>query len=106
MIASVARDSGRSVADVGGESYALTLWAFLQGEDSKHLATLVAEKEQIELAELVALGFHEPKRIANEWMKWRAKIGGLESADVVREKAMELMARHDAALRRNPLPES
>ncbi len=82
------------------------MWAFLHGEDSKHLASLVAEKEQIELAELVALGFHEPKRIAQEWMKWRAKIGGLERADLIRARAMELMARHEAALRKHPLPES
>lgn len=78
----------------------------MHGEDSKHLAALVAEKEAIELAELVALGFHEPKKFSGEWMKWRAKIGGLESSDAIRERAMELMARHEAALREHPLLES
>lgn len=80
---------------MGADSYALTLWAFLHSQDAQHLASLVAEKEQIELAEKVALGFHDPKKIAGLWVTWKAKIGGLEtSADVMR-RSLELLERSE-----------
>lgn len=57
MIASVARDSGRSVQSVGADSYALTLWAFLHGKDAEHIASLVREAERIDSAEMHTRGF-------------------------------------------------
>lgn len=57
MIASVARASGRTVREVGADSYALTLWTYLHGKDAQHLEELVREAERIDLAEIVTRGY-------------------------------------------------
>jgi hypothetical protein len=102
VIAAVARASKRSVAEVGADSYALTLWAHLHAQDSEHLDALVDEKNRLEMADLTALAHWEPKRIAGERLRWKAKIGGLESREDVAKRAHELLER--SARQRGELP--
>lgn len=104
MIAAVARASNRSVAVVGADSYALTLWAHLHGQDSEHLDALVEEKNRLEMSELNALAYHAPQKISGERLRWKAKIGGLESRADVAKRAHELLER--SARQRGELPPS
>lgn len=103
MIASVARESGRSVESVGADSYALTLWAYLHGKDAERLLEIAAELERIELAEMVTRGFHgkDPMKEINRFRdQWRAKLGGVRdlTVDDVRRAAEELEERHAAGV--------
>lgn len=91
------------MVSVAGDSYALTLFAHLHKQDADHLDSLVAERYRLEAAELGALAFHAPEKIAGERLRWKAKIGGLESRASVYERAVELMNRA-AKQRGEPLP--
>lgn len=104
MIARVARESGQTLREVARESYALTLWTFLQSEESRRLESLVIERRQIDAAYLAAAAFHDPKKISVFENQWRADVTRPADTDSTREelsqRADELWAQHNAAVNR------
>lgn len=102
MIASVARDSGRAVKDVGADSYALTLWAFLHGKDAQHLDSLIREAERIDLADNIAVAFHDPQSLAKVKTRFRSKLTvsvGPATREELSEEADELWQLHERGKR-------
>lgn len=104
MIARVARESGRSIRDVARESYALTLWAFLQSEESRRLDSLVADRRDINAAYMSAVAFHKPEKLSLFENQWRADVTRPKDLPATREelsrRADEIWEQHSAALRR------
>lgn len=104
MIASVARESGRSVESVAGDSYALTLYAHLQYSDIEYQRSLLREEEAIAHAEMIAVAFHEPKSLKSFRQNWRQRAYPIPNIESVRERmsreADELWAQHERALNR------
>lgn len=88
MIASVARESGRTVQQVGADSYALTLWAFLHSKDAQRLESLVRQAEAIDAAEMIAFAFHDPKKLNQFRQRLRS-----EFVLPVTEKTIEELSR-------------
>ena len=104
MIASVARVSGRSVESVASDSYALTLYTHLHNEDIEYRDSLRREEESITHAEMIAVAFHEPKKLKGFRNSWRARAFPIPDIESVRERlsreAYELWQSHESAVKR------
>lgn len=107
MIAQVARLEGRTVELTGGQSYALSLWTFIQEDERKRLDAIMEERQAIDAAYMVAVAFHEPKRLRVFETEWRAKLTRHSPAPLTREqlsqRADDLWAQHSAASRKLPV---
>lgn len=103
MIAQVARLEGRSVRETASQSYALTLWTFLQEEERRRLESLIIERRQIDGAYMMAAAFHDPKKISVFENQWRAEITRPSDIETAREElsrhADDLWEQHSAAIK-------
>lgn len=106
MIASVARDSGRSLASVAADSYALTLAAFLYSKDAERIESLSRQAEAIERAEMAAFAFHKPDKLGQFRNRLRAEFT-LPVSEKTREElnreADELWTLHMSGLKSRPV---
>lgn len=109
MIASVAGFNPSEIQRVGRESYALTLWAFLHMQDSRHIASLNTERDSIDLASMIAVGFVDPKNLRPFETNWKARatrpiLIGQNTQEAMSQRADELWGQHELAmLRRRPV---
>ncbi len=97
VIARVAREHGRSVQAVASDSYALTLWTYLQSEEAERLTSLTREHNRIQLADMIAVGFHEPKKLSRFDTAWRQRAIGITevSRDDLAQRADDLWNQHE-----------
>lgn len=102
MIASVAYRSGRTVESVANDSYALTLYAHLQYQDIDYQKSLLREEEAITQAEMMAVAFHDHKKLQQYRNSWRLRAFPIP--ETAREKlsreADELWLAHESALKK------
>lgn len=106
VIASVAGFDPLEVDAVARAPYALTLWTYLQRTEDEHLRSLLRESETIRLADMIATGFHEPKKLSRFEQDWRkralehAPSKAPETRDDVEKWANELWIQHETARKR------
>ena len=104
MIASVARVSGRSLESVAADSYALTLYSHLQNQDIEYIESLKREQESLQLAESIAVAFHEPKKLDLIRSALRARISPprpvVKSIEQMAQEADDLWALHHRSNKR------
>jgi len=74
IIVQVAKGTGTSFKIQAREDYAVTLYTFLQLEQAKKLDSLLEEGGRIEQASLMAIAFHEPKKLKGASEALRRKI--------------------------------
>lgn len=106
MIASVAGFNPSEIRRVGRESYALTLWAFLHKQDAQRLESLTSEHDRISLAEMVAVGYHDPKKLRNFDLIWRNKAIGsavTRTREEMERDADSLFQQHAQAMAKRPV---
>lgn len=105
MIAQVARLAGSSVTQTASESYALTLWAFIQSQERERLDSIVNQRREIDQAYMMAAAFHDPKKLSLFENQWRADVTRPADLPATREelsrRADEIWEQHAAAFRRN-----
>jgi hypothetical protein len=70
---SVARATGQSVRQIAGESWALTVWTFLQVSELEEIERIYGEGNRIDLAGLVGLALMQPSELHARDHKWRQK---------------------------------
>lgn len=93
---------------MASESYALTLWTFLQSEEAEHFRTLTREYERLDEAHLIAMGFsslgNKPiaQRMRQLIAKTRAPVAQ-KTREELSTEADDLWARHNAALQSRPV---
>lgn len=89
----VARDTGRSIASVAGDSYALTLfaWGHLIADDARD--RLLRQGESLGLANDIAIGFHEPKKLKDRHLEYQDALGMRESAEDAVSRGIDLAAK-------------
>lgn len=86
----VAARSGRSVAAVLEEPYALTLWAFVQMQDAERIAGEIRRRERLEMAHFDAYAFHAPKELGRIE---REVLGEIPTASAIAEKEARAIAK-------------
>lgn len=107
MITKVAAQMGQSVRAQAEESYAITFWTYLQLEDQRRIATILARLERLDLATLVAFAFHSPRELDRIQKEELRAIGGAEDPEslVTKERSLVEMLRAKAgALREKMRP--
>jgi hypothetical protein len=65
--------TGQSVRTVALESWALTLWTYVQVQEIETIARVHAEGDRIQLASLFAAAVHEPKQLEQRDQEWRQR---------------------------------
>jgi hypothetical protein len=108
VITRVAREHGRSVRATARESYALTLWTFLQSEEVQRFSSLIRERENLMLADMVRVGFHMPNKFRLFESDWRQRVIGTpatqETIEEMSRRADELWALHESiAMKKRPV---
>lgn len=93
MIVEVARGTGRSLREVADDSYAVTLYTFLQMQERSRIDRLLTEGNRIDQASLVAFAFHEPKKLAEVADRFRTRIRSKPSREDAMKRAALLMMR-------------
>lgn len=97
----MAQETGQSVREVARESYAVTLWTFRQLQDIGRIERVRHLGERIDTAALMAMAFHEPKRLQDAEREYRQQAGLDLSRDAALAKAAQAAAafeRHQAAV--------
>lgn len=75
------------------ESYAVSLYTFLQNEDARRLERLMDEGARLDLAGLVAIAFHEPKKLSDAHDSLKRKLSLVPSRDDALKRAVKLLPR-------------
>lgn len=98
VVTTVARQTGRAVRDVAGESFALTLWTWGELMAMEREAAVERMGERTDLAGLVAVAFHEPQKLQAAELRYLKAAGTLTRAlDAQRARLAALAARHATA---------
>jgi hypothetical protein len=88
---------------VASDSYALTLWTFLQSAEAERLDSLMREHESLMLADMIRVGFHEPNKLVRFEADWRRRaftnVEHQESIEEMSRRADEMWIQHDKAKR-------
>lgn len=99
----MAREHGRSIASVASDSYALTLWTYLQSAEAAHFASLVREYERIDGADMITRGFIKGTAPMNDrFRKLVAKTSApvrIETREEMSRRADDLWERHERAMK-------
>jgi hypothetical protein len=101
IIARVARLTGRSVAQVASEPYALTLWTHAQLAEIERFDSVREMGDRLDLAHLIALSFHEPKQLSKAAHRYEEAAGLLPSVASVKARGLEIL-NADRAMRGLP----
>lgn len=104
----MAREHGRSIESVASDSYALTLWTYLQSEEAEHFASLVREFERIDAADMLTRGFIKGTQPVSERMrslvaKATVHVPLPKTREQLSEEADELWARHMGGISQRPV---
>lgn len=95
----VARHTGRAVAEVAGESFALTLWTWGELMAMEREAAVERMGERTDLAGLVAVAFHEPQKLQGAELRYMKAAGTLTRAlDAQRARLTALAAQYAKAV--------
>lgn len=89
----VACETGRSVRQVALDSYAVTLFTFLQIEERNRLSRLIEERHRLDTAGLTAVAMWEPKKLAEFENRFRLKLRKLPSREQALRSAAALMKK-------------
>ena len=74
------------------DSFALTLFTFLQIEEARRLEDLKTEWRQIEKAGLTAVAFHKPSKLADAVEDYKRRLKLVPSREEAIERAKKLFA--------------
>lgn len=103
----MAREHGRSIREVASDSYALTLWTYLQSDEADSLAEFVREYERIDGADMITRGFiRGTPPIAQRFLELRQKATGPVMPETVAElsrRADDLWRQHERAMKQRPV---
>ena len=98
VLMTVARQTGRAVRDVAGESFALTLWTWGELMAMEREAAVERMGERTDLAGLVAVAFHEPAKLQAAELRYLKAAGTLTRAlDAQRARLSTLAAQYAKA---------
>lgn len=102
VVVQVARETGRPVREVAGESFALTLWTWAEIMAMDKEAAVERMGERTDLAGLVAVAFHEPPKLQQAEMRYLKAAGKLtRMMDAQRSRLTAMMQQHAALV---PVP--
>jgi len=102
VIVQTARDTGRSVREVAGESFALTLWTWAELQRMAREEMVERMGERTDLAGLVAVAFHEPQKLQQAEMRYLSAAGRLsQMLDETRDRLSSLAERMQTAAQRH-----
>jgi hypothetical protein len=103
VLVRVARDTGRPVPEIGGQSFALTLWTWAELEDMAREDQVARMGERTDLAGQVAVAFHQPQDMLKLEHRYLKAAGQLTPMiDAARERLTRIA--EDAA-KAQPVPE-
>lgn len=103
VLVRVARDTGRSLPEISGESFALTLWTWAELEDMAREDQVSRMGERTDLAGQMAVAFHQPQDLLKLEHRYLKAAGQLTPMmDAVRERLTRIA--EDAA-KAKPVPE-
>jgi hypothetical protein len=95
VVVQVARETGRPVREVAGESFALTLWTWGEIMAMNREATVERMGERTDLAGLVAVAFYEPSKLQHAEMRYLKAAGRLSPMiDAAKARALALVEQH------------
>jgi hypothetical protein len=85
--------------------YALTLWTYLQRDESERLDSLVREREQIRGADMTATAFHDPKKLVRFDQDWTSRAMDRtplepKTIEEISQHADDLWERHERGRKR------
>lgn len=92
MIHRVATTYGQSPMVVDAWPFALTLYWFFQITEHERISTLMERFREMSFAGLVALAFHEPKKLVDAQRELQHEAGMFDSVDADRAKAAQMLA--------------
>lgn len=105
VLVTVARQTGRAVADIAGESFALTLWTWGELMAMDREAAVERMGERTDLAGLVAVAFHEPTKLHAAELRYMKAAGTLTRAlDAQRARLATLAQQYAKAVPDVPVP--
>ena len=87
----VARELHRDVSSVAGDPYVLTLWTFFHLDQHERVDSIKERGRALNLGSLMAIAFHEPKRLNDEQRRLLADAGMLPSPEAARERALPII---------------
>jgi hypothetical protein len=94
VLVEVAASTGRPMADVANESFALTLWTWGELREIAREREVERLGERVDVAGMVAMAFHEPWRLQGEEHRYYRAAGVLgEMLDGAKERAIAAAAR-------------
>jgi hypothetical protein len=94
----VAAATGRSAAVVGREALALNLWTWFELHTMEEEARVQRLGERVDLAGMVAMGFHEPKKLDTQHRRYLREAGLLAPMlAAAQATALETVAKVRAA---------
>lgn len=103
VLVRVARDTGRPVPQISGESFALTLWTWAELEEMAREDQVSRMGERTDLAGQMAVAFHQPQDLLKLEHRYLKAAGQLTPMmDAVRERLTRIA--EDAA-KAKPVPE-
>lgn len=90
--------TGRSVAAVGRDALAVNLWTWAELREIAEERRIERLGERVDMAAKVALGFHEPKKLAGEERRYLAQAGLLgPMLDAAKARALATAAKAERA---------
>lgn len=94
MVVQVAIASGRTVAEVARQSFALTLWTWAELQEIEREETVRRLGERTDLAGQVAIAFHQPQDLQKLELRYLKAAGQLsEMFEKARSRASDLIAQ-------------
>ena len=94
---SVARETGQPFRAVAEESYAVTLYQFMQLQDMQRIERVQELGKRLDVAALSAVAFHEPAKLKDAEREYRDQAG----LNLTRDEALATAARTEDAFRRS-----
>lgn len=89
---------GRSIAAVAADSYALTLWTFAHLRQIDRHQEVERLGERVDLASMIAIGFHKPEGLERQEMRYLKAAGVLCSMTKrARERGERLLVEYEKA---------
>lgn len=72
--------------------YYRTLWTFLRLREHERIDGLLRRAEQLRLAGLLAIAFHDPKRLADEDHRLKTDLGMIPTTEQLESKVADVVA--------------
>lgn len=72
--------------------YYRTLWTYLQLQEVERIDALKKRGNELHVAGLLAIAFHEPKKLGDEYHRWMDELGMLPTAEEAIDRAQDVIA--------------